>query len=118
MTLGTHSEYGGDMRSRATTRLVTLVLAICLVCPIVDLFDQWDHAPQTGSDTEYTFMILGLCVGALFTVAHAALKLSGNSRSKRVAISDGFLPSSSLASLNFVVQALISASPPLAALRI
>src|ERR1700732_4864063 len=106
------------MKSRATTRIVTLVLAICLVCPLVDMFDYWDHAPQTGNDTEYTFMILGLCVGALFTVAHAALRLSGNSRSKRVAVTDSVLSTCSLASVVLDVQSLISASPPLAALRI
>ena len=106
------------MRSRATIRIVTVVLAICLVCPLVDMFDNWDHAPQTGNDTEYTFMILGLCVGALITVARAPLKVSENSRSKRIAITDRVLSIFSRASLNFVVQALVSASPPLAALRI
>ena len=106
------------MRSRATTRIVTLILAICLVCPLVDMFDNWDHAPQTGNDTEYTFMILGLCVGALFTVARAAFRITGNLRTKRVAITDNFLPARSRAWLFFDLQALISASPPLTALRI
>src|ERR1700692_2174825 len=106
------------MKSRATTRIVTLVLAICLVCPLVDMFDYWDHAPQTGNDTEYTFMILGLCVGALYTVARAVLKITGNPRSKRVAVTHGVLSTCSRTSVVLDVQALISASPPLAALRI
>ena len=106
------------MKSRATTRIVTVVLAICLACPLVDMFDYWDHAPQTGNDTEYTFMILGLCVGALYTVARAVLKITGNSRSKRVTVTDGALSTCSRASVVLDVQALISASPPLAALRI
>ena len=106
------------MRSRAATRLVTLILAICLVCPLVDMFDQWDHAPQTGNDTEYTFMILGLCVGALYTVARASFRIIGSLQSKRAAITDDFLPARSRASIFFDVQALITASPPPAALRI
>jgi hypothetical protein len=106
------------MRSRARPIIVTLVLAICLVCPIVDMFDYWDHAPQTGIDTEYTFVILGLCVGALYTFARAILKINANSRSKTAAATDGLLAIFSRGPLNFSVKALISASPPLAALRI
>jgi hypothetical protein len=33
------------------------------------MFDQWDHTIQTGIDTEYTFVVLGLCVGVAFTFA-------------------------------------------------
>jgi hypothetical protein len=106
------------MRSRAATRIVTLVLAICLVCPVVDMFDYWDHAPQTGNDTEYTFMILGLCIGALYTFAHAVLRISASARSERAVATDAFLTISSRGPLNFTVQGLISASPPLATLRI
>src|SRR6266853_189959 len=106
------------MRSRATTIIVTLILAICLVSPLVDMFDNWDHAAQTGNDTEYTIVILGLCVGALYTVARAALSVSGNSRSKRAVAMDGLLPIFSRGSLDLIVKALISASPPLTALRI
>src|ERR1700756_2804750 len=106
------------MKSRATTRIVTLILAICLVCPLVDMFDNWDHAPQTGNDTEYTFMILGLCVGALYTVARASFRIIGNLQSKRVATTDDFLPAGSRPSIFFDAQFLIPASPPLAALRI
>ena len=106
------------MKSRPTTRIVTLVLAICLVCPLVDMFDYWDHAPQTGNDTEYTFMILGLCVGALYSVARAVVKVSGNSLSKTISVTDSILSTCSLGSVVLDVQSLISASPPLAALRI
>jgi hypothetical protein len=41
-----------------------LALGVCLVCPLVDLFDQWDHTLQTGHDTEYPLVIIALCVGA------------------------------------------------------
>jgi hypothetical protein len=46
-----------------------LVLLICLVCPLLETFDSWDRTAQTGNDTEYTFVLLGLCVGVLYTFA-------------------------------------------------
>jgi hypothetical protein len=55
------------MRSRASQIIVALVLFTCLVCPLVEMFDQWDHTIQTGIDTEYTFVVLGLCVGVAYT---------------------------------------------------
>ncbi len=97
---------------------MTVVLAMCLLGPLVDMFDYWDHTPQTGNDTEYTFVIVGLCVGALYTFARVALKISGSSRSKVAGAVDGFLPSLSLGSLDLIAEALISVSPPLSALRI
>jgi hypothetical protein len=105
------------MKSPAKPVIVTFVLAICLLCPLVDMFDYWDHAPQTGNDTEYTIVIVGLCVGALYTFARVILKIGESARSKETAVIDG-CPTLSRASLNFIVNTLISASPPLAALRI
>src|SRR5882762_8875565 len=105
------------MRSRTRPIIVAIVLAICLVCPLVDMFDYWDHAPQTGNDTEYTFVILGLCVGALYTFARAVLKIRGSSRTRRAAAA-GFLRIFLQGSLNLIVKSLFPASPPLTALRI
>jgi hypothetical protein len=56
------------MRSRASFIAATLVLAICLVCHVAEMFDQWDHTLQTGDDTEYTFVILALCVGIAYSL--------------------------------------------------
>jgi hypothetical protein len=53
-------------------------LAICLVCPLVDLFDQWDHTLQTGHDTEYPLVILALCVGAAFVLGRFVLRFTLN----------------------------------------
>ena len=106
------------MKSRSTAIIGVLVLAICLVCPLVELLDSWDHTPQTGNDTEYTFVIVGLCVGTLYTFARVALKVSEKLRSDGTAAIDDFLPALTLGSLNFIVTGLIPASPPLAALRI
>jgi hypothetical protein len=55
-----------SMKPRTSFLLVTLVLVVCLVCPLTELFDQWDHTLQTGNDSEYTVVILALCVGVAF----------------------------------------------------
>ena len=58
-----------SMQSRFPRTLVGLVLAICFVCPIVEMFDQWDHTIQTGSDTEYALVVLALCIGVAYLLA-------------------------------------------------
>jgi hypothetical protein len=58
-----------SMRHRTSQIVATLVLLICVICPVLEMFDHWDHTAQTGNDTEYTFVVLGLCVGVLYTFA-------------------------------------------------
>jgi hypothetical protein len=58
-----------SMRSKFPRTLVGLVLAVCFVCPIIEMFDYWDHTIQTGSDTEYALVLLALCVGMAFSFA-------------------------------------------------
>ena len=60
------------MRSRISQIVAVLVLLICLICPVLEMFDHWDHTAQTGNDTEYTFVVLGMCVGVLYTFARFA----------------------------------------------
>lgn len=64
------------MRSKASILTGAIALAICVVCPLLDLFDSWDHALQTGTDTEYPLVVLALCVGAAFLLGRLALKMS------------------------------------------
>ena len=106
------------MRSRTTTKIALLVLAICLLCPLVDMFDYWDHMPQTGNDTEYTLVILGLCVGALFTFAHTVFIKREYSRANNAAAIESILQTFFLGSPISTVKVLASASPPPATLRI
>jgi hypothetical protein len=106
------------MGTRTSRAIITLVLLICVVCPVLEMFDHWDHTAQTGNETEYTFVILGLCVGASFAFARAVLRMVGILRSKRVAALDGFLRTFSRSSLDPIVKASLSASPPLTTLRI
>jgi len=57
------------MRSRFLHAGIMFILVVCLVCPLVELFDRWDHTIQTGNDTEYTLVILALCIGAAYSFA-------------------------------------------------
>jgi len=101
------------MKSRVSIITGAVALAICIVCPLVDLFDQWDNVLQTGNDTEYPLVILALCVGAAFVLGRLIVTLSPNlpTSSVRYAIQ------SALNSIPFFIAPealpLASASPPL-----
>jgi hypothetical protein len=90
-----------------------IALAICLVCPLVDLFDQWDHALQTGNDSEYPLVILALCVGLVLALGRLIPALSMNLQASNI----GSVLPSALNSMPFSFRstalALASASPPL-----
>src|SRR5579864_5056609 len=62
------------MRSRASRITATLVLLTCLICPLVETFDTWDHTIQTGNDTEYSLVVLALCVGVAYSFARFIFK--------------------------------------------
>jgi hypothetical protein len=62
------------MRSSASRITVTLALLTCLICPLVETFDTWDHAIQTGNDTEYALVVLALCVGVAYSFARFVFK--------------------------------------------
>ena len=44
-------------------------LLVCLVCPFLEMFDTWDHTVPTGNDTEYTLVVVALCVGVAYSLA-------------------------------------------------
>jgi hypothetical protein len=56
------------MRSRVSSFVALCALAICLSGQTAEMFDRWDHTAQTGSDTEYTFVVLALCVGVSYSL--------------------------------------------------
>jgi len=106
------------MRSRRAQITAALVLITCLVCPLVEMFDYWDHTVQTGNDTEYALVVLALCVGVAYTFARFVLKfpllklaaeLVSNLRAHRSLLSGG-------RGFFFVVP--IPLSPPTLPLRI
>jgi len=49
-------------------------LLTCLICPVLETFDSWDDTTQTGNDTEYTLVILALCVGVAYSFARFTFK--------------------------------------------
>ena len=51
-------------------------LLTCLVCPMLEMFDQWDHTMQTGNDTEYSLVVLALCIGVAYSFARFVSKHS------------------------------------------
>ena len=61
----------GSLVSRIT---VTLALLTCLICPLVELFDNWDHTIQAGNDTECALLIVALCVGVAYSTARFIFK--------------------------------------------
>jgi hypothetical protein len=101
------------------TIVAATVLLTSFVCPVVELFDRWDRTPQTGQDTEFIFMILALCIGAVYLLA----SLMARDRRLTAAItrvSDSSVQRSSVRATSraFGLSVLIPISPPAAALRI
>ena len=62
------------MHRRRTQLVSTLLLLVCLACPLVEMFDHWDHTVQTGNDTEYTLVVVALCIGLLYSFARLVSK--------------------------------------------
>ena len=101
------------MRTRVSFITGAIALAICLLCPLVDMIDQWDHALQTGNDSEYPLVILALCVGVAFALGRLIVTLSPNFPASSIS----YALQSALNSFPFFIRptalALASASPPL-----
>ncbi|MGA7795639.1 MAG: hypothetical protein WCA19_21610 [Candidatus Acidiferrales bacterium] len=105
------------MRSRASFITATLVLAICFVCHVAEIFDQWDHTLQTGDDTEYAFVVLALCVGVAYSLKWFVPRITlADSLIEAISYPRSHPTSSTLSNWFAVVP--IPASPPAAALRI
>ncbi|HWZ57048.1 MAG TPA: hypothetical protein VNZ63_13320 [Verrucomicrobiae bacterium] len=105
------------MRSRTSFLIALCALAICLSCQVAEIFDQWDHTAQTGSDTEYTFVVLTLCVGVAYSLKWFAPEISLPQTRTPAA----FRPRLDSLFAAFIPQAppvLTPASPPVISLRI
>src|SRR5713226_5408179 len=62
------------MRSRAFRITAAFALLTCLICPLVETFDTWDHTIQTGNDSEYALVVLALCVGVAYSFTRFIFK--------------------------------------------
>jgi len=94
------------------------VLAICFVCPLVEMFDHWDHTIKTGNDSEYALVVLALCLGAAYSFARFILKSPLASGLARVAFTSSAHMSFLFTPGSFSSLLLNATSPPAFALRI
>jgi hypothetical protein len=105
------------VRTQILYGVVILLFVTCLVCPVTQMFDRWDHELQSGQDTESAMVVVALCLGVTFSLVQAILRISRVLPSIR-----NLSACTSLGSLQFPVGAaadvLASASPPPAILRI
>jgi hypothetical protein len=105
------------MWARVSQVIVAVVLLICVGCPLLEMFDQWDHTLQTGNDTEYALVVLALCVGVAFAIAKLTTSLLRRSHGSYFAINTSCAYSP--IAWTHVSDLLFSAvSPPLSSLRI
>jgi len=107
-----------QMSPRTSRIIAAVVLLICFACPIVEFFDHWDHTAQTGNDTEYAFVVVGLCVGVAYAFARFVLTRPLLNAASEIILhfSDHQLLSLSGRGSFFTVPILLS--PPVLALRI
>jgi hypothetical protein len=105
------------MKSRTSSATAAFVLAICLLCQMAELFDRWDHTLQTGNDTEYTFVVLALCVGVAFSLKWVVPKINSSTHLKKT-IFDPLAGSFFPALIPMLSDLPVAASPPITALRI
>jgi hypothetical protein len=105
------------MRSRASRIIAILALLTCLICPLVETFDSWDHTIQTGNDTEYSLVVLALCVGVAYSFARFIFRSALIVVAKSIFASRGhtsFFPVPN----NFTSLLFDATSPPSLPLRI
>ena len=102
-----------QMRTRASYGIAVIALVVCFVCPVLEMFDQWDHTLQTGYETEYTLVLLALCVGMVCALARLIAVLSRNSSAAIVMSIACNLNGSPLFMIRPIALDSASGSPPL-----
>ena len=97
--------------------MIWLVLAACFICPVMQMFDHWDHELKTGQDTETTVVVLALCIGATIAFAQAVVYVYKALRVRAATAADLFHISFEAFNKAGIVP-FLAESPPLAILRI
>jgi hypothetical protein len=106
------------MRSRALRIIATVILVTCLVCPLVEIFDNWDHTMQTGNDTEYALVVLALCVGVAYSFARFVFRSAPHSFGPTSVFTSSILKSYLSPASSFTFLLFDATSPPPLPLRI
>ncbi len=57
------------MSRRLVKVAILLLVLICLWGHVSEIFDHWDQTLQTGSDSEYSLVLLALSAGAVLALA-------------------------------------------------
>ena len=106
------------VRYQTSRMIATLVLTICLVCPLIELFDTWDHTLQTGNDNEYALVILSLTVGITYSFVRGSLFSPSAAKKARVSSLPVRYRFPSLRFARLIPASFVPISPPCFDLRI
>lgn len=106
------------MRFRSSQFVAAAVLLVCLVCPVLEMFDHWDKTEKTGNDTEYTFVVLGLCIGVGFAFARFVFQVAPRPRTRDDVLAKSAPRALSFSGIGAFFVIPIPLSPPILALRI
>jgi hypothetical protein len=106
------------MQARASRIIATIILIICFVCPLVELFDNWDHTVQAGNDTEYALVVLALCLGVVYSFARFMFKSTLLGFAAKSVFLSCFLKSFLTTASSFFFLLFDATSPPPLPLRI
>ncbi|MHB8754933.1 MAG: hypothetical protein ACYC92_08265 [Candidatus Acidiferrales bacterium] len=93
--------------------IVALVLLTCFVCPVVEMFDRWDHTLKTGKDTEYTFVVIALCVGAVYAFAQVMVTFCASLSATKYAFTIARINGALCSLIHPIAFDSLSESPPL-----
>ena len=66
--------YNANMRRAIIRVVVVAVVATCFACPVLQMFDRWDHGEAKGKDTESTTMMVAISVGLAIAEAASVFK--------------------------------------------
>jgi len=106
------------MRFRWSQIVAGAVLLVCLVCPVLEMFDSWDNTAQTGNDTEYALVVLGLCIGVGYSFARFIFQVTVQLRTRDDVFAKSAPRPSSFGCVASFFVIPIPLGPPILSLRI
>jgi hypothetical protein len=106
------------MRRAPIVLFACAILLTCLVCPMIQAVDSWDHEIQTGHDTESALVVVVLSMGAAFVLARAAVSVCEALPTQAIDKIGNFLRASLQAVTLRDAEVPFAPSPPPAVLRI
>ncbi len=80
---------------------------------MLEIFDHWDNTLQTGNDTEYTFVVLALCVGVVYALARLIVAFCPNLSPTKYISTLCCIKGSLFPVIHPTALAALSESPPL-----